>query len=99
MKIFENAGHSFTYGRTKTEVFEYDDVMHHLLLAWRICSARDVIVFPLFSVFVWTGEKDSNTLRVDAYFFLKRREKSPFAIFLERGELHNREEGEMTRKK
>ena len=33
MKIFENAGHSFTCGRTKTEVFEYDDVMHHLLLA------------------------------------------------------------------
>ena len=32
VKIFENAGHSFTCGRT-TEVFEYDDVMHHLLLA------------------------------------------------------------------
>ena len=33
VKIFENASHSFTCGRTKTEVFEYDDVMHHLLLA------------------------------------------------------------------
>ena len=30
---------------------------------------RDAIVFPLFSVFVWTGENDSNRLRVDAYFF------------------------------
>ena len=30
---------------------------------------RDAI-FPLFSVFVWTGENDSNTVRVDAYFFL-----------------------------
>ena len=25
--------------------------------------------FHRFSVFVWTGENDSNTLRVDAYFF------------------------------
>ena len=30
---------------------------------------RDAIVFPLFSVFVWTGENDSNRLRVEAYFF------------------------------
>ena len=30
---------------------------------------RDAIVFRRFSVFVWTGENDSNTLRVDAYFF------------------------------
>ena len=33
LKIFENAGFSFTCARTKTEVFEYDDVIHHLLLA------------------------------------------------------------------
>ena len=33
VKIFENAGHSFTCGQTKTQVFEYDDVMHHLPLA------------------------------------------------------------------
>ena len=36
VKILENAGHSFTCGRTKTQVFEYDDVMHHLPLAWRM---------------------------------------------------------------
>ena len=36
VKIFENGGHSFTCGRTKTEVFEYDNVIHHLLLAWRM---------------------------------------------------------------
>ena len=40
---------------------------------------RDSIVFPLFSVFVWTGENVSNRLRVDAYFFLKKRKKSPFS--------------------
>ena len=50
VKLFENAGHLFTCGRTKTEVSEYDDVI------------------PLFSVFVWTAENDSNTLLVEAYF-------------------------------
>ena len=32
VKLFENAGHLFTCGRTKTEVSEYDDVIHHLPL-------------------------------------------------------------------
>ena len=36
------------------------------------CSVRNAIVFPLFSVFVWTGEKDSITLRARAYCFWKR---------------------------
>ena len=32
---FENAGHSFTGGRTgkRIDVFEHDDAIHHLLLA------------------------------------------------------------------
>ena len=30
---FENAGYSFTSGRTKTEVFEHDGAIHHFLLA------------------------------------------------------------------
>ena len=33
VEIFEKAGFSFTCGRTKTEVFQYDDVIHHVLLA------------------------------------------------------------------
>ena len=33
----------------------------------------------LFSVFVWTGENDSNTPRVDAYFFENGESKSPFS--------------------
>ena len=36
---------------------------------------RDATAFPCFSVFVWTGEIDSNKLRKDAYFFRKRRRK------------------------
>ena len=31
--IFENAVFLFTYKRTKTKVLEYDDVIHHILLA------------------------------------------------------------------
>ena len=43
-------------------------------------SVRSAIVFPLSSVFVWTGENDSNTLRVDAYFF-ENGGKKIFVIF------------------
>ena len=28
--VFENLGFRCSYGRTKTEVFEYDDVIHHV---------------------------------------------------------------------
>ena len=37
--LFKNApfksGFPFTWGRTKTEFFEYDDVIHHILLAFK----------------------------------------------------------------
>ena len=36
VEIFYNAGYSFTCGSTKTEVFEYDDVMHHIRLILRL---------------------------------------------------------------
>ena len=32
--------------------------------------------FHCFSVYVWTGESDSNTLREDGYFFSKMMEKT-----------------------
>ena len=41
--------------------------------------------FHCFSVFNWTGENDSNTLRVDAYFFWKREQKSLFQKYLDTG--------------
>ena len=43
-------------------------VQHIIYYKHNACSVRDAIVFPVFSVFVWAGENDSNTLRVDAYF-------------------------------
>ena len=36
VEIFENAGFSFIYGRSKREVFEYDDVINQMLLALRM---------------------------------------------------------------
>ena len=51
---FENAGLSFSCGRKKTEVFEYDDVIHHTAHAlYGMLS-----FFHCFSVSVWTGEND-----------------------------------------
>ena len=50
--------------RTKTGVFEYDDV-------------KNYFVFHRFNVLVWTSENDSNALRVDAYYFENGR--SPFS--------------------
>ena len=34
--------------------------------------------FHRFSVFMWTGENDSNTLRVDGYFSENGKKKSVF---------------------
>ena len=45
-------------------------------------SVRNAIVFPLFSVFVWTGENNSNTLNVDAYIFENGGKKSSFQKYL-----------------
>ena len=76
-EIFENACFLFTCGWTKTKVFEFVDVIHRtyiyiyihrILPAFRMGAERDAIYFHRFSVFVWTGENESNTLSVDAYF-------------------------------
>ena len=44
-EILENALFSFTFRWTKTEVFVYNDLIHHVLVA---CSVEDAIVFPSF---------------------------------------------------
>ena len=49
VESFENGGFSFTCGWTETEVFEYDDLIHLLLLAWRMPNKgcyRISFVFP-----------------------------------------------------
>lgn len=76
VEIFENDGfNKFTYGRTKTEAFEYYDVIHHIPLALRMLS-----YFHHFSAFLWTDENDSNTLRVNGYF-LKMEKKYSFSKY------------------
>ena len=42
-------------------------------------ATNTMMLFPLISVFVWTGENDSNTLRVNAYFLENGEKKSPFS--------------------
>ena len=70
VEIFENAGFSTTCRRTKTEVFQYDDVIHHnTTISFTHALWRLLWYFHRFSVFSWTGQKGSNTLRVDANFF------------------------------
>ena len=64
VEIPENAAFSFTCGRTKTGVSEYDDV-------------KNYFVFHRFNVLVWTSKNDSNALRVDAFYFENGR--SPFS--------------------
>ena len=80
VEIFENDGfNTFTYGRTKTEVFEYHDVIHHIPLALSmLCKGCYRIV--LYSVFAKTGKNDWNTLHLYMweciFFFLRRKEFS-----------------------
>ena len=72
MEIFENADSSFTCGRTKTVVFEYDDVIHHILEVFRmLCKAcsRISIVLAL--------SRGRDTLLVDACFLENGGIRSP----------------------
>ena len=52
VEIFENAGFSFSRGRTKREVFESNDVIHRTAHTLRGIKSY----FHRFSVFMWTGE-------------------------------------------
>ena len=66
--LLKNAGLSFSLrGRTETDVFEYDDVIHHTAhaLLGMIPSSHS------FGIFAWMSVNDSNTLRVeiDVHFF------------------------------
>ena len=73
VEIFENAGFSLTRGRTKTKVFKCDDVIHHILLAWRMlrnwCHCIDIVRVDGRKRFEYA------TQRCFFVFFLKRRKK------------------------
>ena len=50
---------------SKIKVFEYDDVIRHT--AHALYDTQSYL--HRLSVFVWSGENDSNTLRVNTFFF------------------------------
>ena len=60
MEIFKNAGFSFTCGRTKTEVLENDDIMHHILLAWRMLGKG---CYRIYIVLAFSCGR-ANTIRI-----------------------------------
>lgn len=62
----------WTCGRTKTVIFECDDVSAYYLRM--LCKGYSLIhYFYPFSVFMWASEYDSNTLLVIAFFFFEIR--------------------------
>ena len=65
LKIFENAGFSFTCGRTKTDVFGYDDFIYHLLLALRFHCLT----------FSMDGWKRFEYATCESVYFLKKEQK------------------------
>ena len=77
---------TFTFGRTKAEIFEYDVVIHATSITHSPCKGcytssthapthgTDVIEFPSWR----RAQNDSNTQRVDA-LFLKIEKESPFS--------------------
>ena len=76
MERFRNATLSFTFGRTKTEVFEYTNVIHYI-------TTGAPSYFYRFSVFMWTSENDLSTLHADSYFFEKKENNPPFRKYLD----------------
>ena len=76
VEIWENIGSSFSFEQTKTEVFRYDDVIHH--------AAHVLQGMPLylrgFSIYVWMGDGNSNTLYVD----VTKTEKNNYSTFFKR---------------
>ena len=85
VEVFENAVFAFTCGRVKTEVFENDDLigacdrLNDLILLDNVHARhRALSYFLRFCVYEWTGENDSNTLRVDVNFFKNGEKKLRF---------------------
>ena len=83
--IFENAGFSFTCGRTKMEVFEYDDVIPHIYFfpARRIFSEGCYrISITLAFKCGWAKATRIRYMWMRIFFFLlffKTEKKSPFS--------------------
>ena len=71
-------GFSFTCGGTKTEDFEYDDVVHHMLLTWRMLRKGCYRIYIVLA-FSCGRAKTIRIRYVRMRFFFKRRKTSPFS--------------------
>ena len=80
VEILEKAGFSFTCGRTKTEVFQYDDVIHYILLAWRMLRKG---CYPLSFVLAlscgWPKTIRIRSVWTGSFFSWKREKRYPFS--------------------
>lgn len=76
VEIWENVGSSFSCEKTKTEVFRYDDVIHHTanVLQGMLLNLHG------FSIYVWMADSNSNTLYVD----VTKTEKNNCSTFFRR---------------
>ena len=77
VEIFENDGfNTFTYGRTKTEVFEYHDVIHHIPLALSMLCKGWYRIVLAFSLRQAKTIEIRYTCTCGSVFFLRRKEFS-----------------------
>ena len=81
MHLFKNALQSgdfwkrrlfaFICGRTKSEVFEYDDVTHHILLAWPMLRKGCYLIYIILAFSCGQAQ--------ECVIFLKTDKNSPFS--------------------
>ena len=77
VEIWENVGSSFSFENTKTEVFRYDDVIHHTA---NVLQGM-LLYLGGFSIYVCIGDSNSNTLYVDVTKTEKNNCSTFFFIF------------------
>ena len=76
VEIWENVGSSFSFEKTKMEVFRYDDVIHHTA---HVLQGM-LLYLGGFSIYVWMANSNSNTLYVD----VTKTEKNNCSTFFRR---------------
>ena len=76
VEIFKNVGFSITCGLTKTEIFKYDNVIHHIFLAWRMFN-KGCYRFSIVFAFLCGRRKRFEYATCGCVLFWKRRKKSP----------------------
>ena len=76
VEIFKNVGFSITCGLTKTEIFKYDNVIHHMFLAWRMFN-KGCYRFSIVFAFLCGRRKRFEYATCGCVLFWKRRKKSP----------------------